>query len=96
MAVIVSSSIQKQGSVTSGDIQKIVVVQTNPGYAPSPGHVGTGQIVAILCGPTNQSSSLLDRLVNSHELLASVPEFHWLSNGGVQTWNSSSFRGEGP
>lgn len=50
MAVIVSSSIQKNGSVITGNVQKIIVVQTNPGYGPSPGHWGTGQVVAVLCG----------------------------------------------
>ena len=54
MAVIVSSSIQKNGSVNSGDKKKIVVVRTNPDYGSSPGHAGTGQVVAILCGPPNQ------------------------------------------
>jgi hypothetical protein len=49
MAVIVSHSVPKNGSVISGDIKKIVIVRTNPGYGPSPGHPGTGQVVAILC-----------------------------------------------
>ena len=54
MAVIVSSSIQQNGAVLSGDITKIIVVRTNPGYDPSAGKSGTGQVVAILCGPANQ------------------------------------------
>ena len=33
MGVFVSSSITKHGSSISGDIQHIVVVQTDPGYA---------------------------------------------------------------
>ena len=49
MAVVVSSSINKSGSVISGDTRKIVIVRTNPGYGPSPGHPGTGQVVAVLC-----------------------------------------------
>ena len=53
MAVIVSSSIQKNGPVISGDVKKLVIVRTNPGYAPTPDHPGTGQVVAILCGPAN-------------------------------------------
>jgi len=53
MAVIVSSSIQKNGSVISGDVKKIIIVRTNPGYAPSPDHPGTGTVVAILCDPMN-------------------------------------------
>jgi hypothetical protein len=49
MAVIVSSHISKRGPVISGDIVHIVMVQTNPGYGPNPGHRGTGTIVATLC-----------------------------------------------
>ena len=49
MGVIVSSSITKSGSTISGDTPHIVVVQTNPGYAPNPGHAGTGTVVAQFC-----------------------------------------------
>ena len=49
MAVIVASHIVKQGPVISGDIVHIVMVRTNPGYGPNPGHPGTGTIVATLC-----------------------------------------------
>ncbi len=49
MAVIVSAHITKHGPVISGDIVHIVLVQTNPGYGPNPGHPGTGTIVATLC-----------------------------------------------
>jgi hypothetical protein len=28
---------------------RIVVVRTDPGYGPSPGHAGTGTIVATFC-----------------------------------------------
>jgi hypothetical protein len=49
MAVIVSSHISKRGPVTSGDIVHIVLVRTNPGYGPNPGHRGSGTIVATLC-----------------------------------------------
>jgi hypothetical protein len=49
MAVIVSSHISKKGPVISGDIVHIVLVHTNPGYGPNPGHKGTGTIVATLC-----------------------------------------------
>ncbi|HKS73525.1 MAG TPA: hypothetical protein VJQ82_10045, partial [Terriglobales bacterium] len=49
MAVIVSSSIAQTGSVITGDIAEIVIVQTAPGYAPNPGHSGTGTVVAVLC-----------------------------------------------
>jgi len=49
MAVIVASHIVKRGPVISGDIVHIVLVHTNPGYGPNPGHPGTGTIVATLC-----------------------------------------------
>jgi len=49
MAVIVSSHITKRGPVISGDIVHIVLVRTNPGYGPNPGHRGTGTIIATLC-----------------------------------------------
>jgi hypothetical protein len=49
MAVIVASHITKRGPVISGDIVHIVLVRTNRGYGPNPGHPGTGTIVAQLC-----------------------------------------------
>jgi hypothetical protein len=49
MAVIVSSHITKRGPVISGDIVHIVLVHTNPGYGPNPGHKGTGTIIATVC-----------------------------------------------
>jgi len=49
MAVIASSSITKSGATISGDVRKLVIVKTNPGYGPSPGHTGTGTVVAVLC-----------------------------------------------
>jgi hypothetical protein len=44
-----SSSILKNGSVIWGNIISIVVVVTDPGYAPNPGHPGTGTIIATYC-----------------------------------------------
>jgi hypothetical protein len=49
MAVIVASHITKNGPVISGDILHIILVRTNPGYGPNPGHPGTGTIVGQLC-----------------------------------------------
>jgi hypothetical protein len=49
MAVIVASHITKSGPVISGDIVHIVLVKTNPGYGPNPGHPGTGMIVGQIC-----------------------------------------------
>ena len=49
MAVYVSSSISKAGKSISGNIQQIVVVRTNPGYAADPRHAGTGTVLATVC-----------------------------------------------
>jgi hypothetical protein len=49
MAVIVTSSADQSGSTISGNIVHIVVVQTNPGYSSSPGHAGTGAVIAVVC-----------------------------------------------
>jgi hypothetical protein len=50
MGVIVGSSVSNQqpGTIAGGWAQ-IVVVKTDAGYSPSPGHHGTGTIVATFC-----------------------------------------------
>jgi len=48
LAVIVTSSASKSGSVISGNVTQVVVVQTNDGYASEPGHAGTGTIVGVV------------------------------------------------
>ena len=48
MAVIVTSSVAKEGSTISGNTTKLVIVKTDPGYAANPGHAGTGTVVAVL------------------------------------------------
>jgi hypothetical protein len=92
MAVIVSSSINKNGTVTSGDIKNIIVVRTNAGYGPSPGHPGTGQVVAILCASTAQAANLFNDLLNAPGPLASVKDRQWLVGGGVETLGFGSRR----
>jgi len=49
MGVIVTSSVTKSGTTVSGNFSEIVVVITDPGYAPGPGHSGTGRIAATFC-----------------------------------------------
>jgi Bacterial Ig-like domain (group 3) len=49
MGVIASSSVLKSGSAISGDVPIIIVVRTQTGYGPSPGHAGTGTVVAVFC-----------------------------------------------
>jgi len=50
MAVIASGLVAQSGSAIAGDSPKIVIVRTAAGYAPNPGHAGTGTVVAVLCG----------------------------------------------
>ena len=47
MGVLVATQVVKAGSTISGDVLSIVVVQTNPGYGPNPGHPGTGVVIAL-------------------------------------------------
>jgi len=49
MGVLVSTTVGTSGSTVSGNVPKIVVVKTNAGYAPDPGHPGTGALVAVYC-----------------------------------------------
>jgi sugar lactone lactonase YvrE len=49
MAVVVASRITQAGSTMSGNVTEIVIVKTNPGYQPDPGHVGTGTVVGLVC-----------------------------------------------
>ena len=49
MGVIVSSQITQKGSTISGDIVHILIVRTDPGYGPNPGHAGTGVIIGKIC-----------------------------------------------
>ena len=49
MAVIVTGTYGQSGSTISGDTVHVVIVQTNPGYQPDPGHPGTGTVVAQVC-----------------------------------------------
>jgi hypothetical protein len=49
MAVIVTSSVSQSDSAIFGNTVHIVVVKTDPGYAPDAGHSGTGTVVAQVC-----------------------------------------------
>jgi hypothetical protein len=48
--VLVASSVTKSGRTISGNVTKIAIVATDPGYEPNPGHAGTGTVVALRCG----------------------------------------------
>jgi len=47
--VILTSTVVKSGPVITGDVVGAVVVNPYPGYAPDPGHAGTGTIQQVLC-----------------------------------------------
>jgi hypothetical protein len=49
MVVISSSAITKSGNTISGDTAHVVVVRTDPGYQPDPGHAGTATVIAPVC-----------------------------------------------
>jgi hypothetical protein len=49
MGVIVTSHASQSGSQISGHIVHIVIVSTDPGYQPNPGHAGTGTVVQQFC-----------------------------------------------
>lgn len=49
MGVLVASNVTQSGNTINGTWGSIVVVHTDPGYGPNPGHPGTGTIVATFC-----------------------------------------------
>jgi hypothetical protein len=53
IAVVVTSTVVKDGPDLSGDIKQIVVVHQDGGYGPNPGHAGNGRVTSIVC-PSQQ------------------------------------------
>jgi Nidogen-like len=51
MGVVVSSIITETPVKITGNITRIVIVKTNPGYSNAQGRYGTGVIVGTVCGP---------------------------------------------
>jgi hypothetical protein len=49
MVIIVSSKVTQRGSMITGNIVHLVVVRVTPGYAPNPGHAGTGRVEGVVC-----------------------------------------------
>ena len=49
MAVFVAGSVSKSAGAVSGNTVSIVIVRTDSGYAPDPGHPGTGTVVGVVC-----------------------------------------------
>ena len=57
ITVIVSSLITKSGPIISGDVPEMVIVHTDPGYSPNPGHEGTGTVTAVVCQSAQPGAS---------------------------------------
>ncbi|MBI3209405.1 MAG: Ig-like domain repeat protein, partial [Candidatus Solibacter usitatus] len=51
VTMLVTSSATKSGNAISGNIRKLVVVKTNPGYGPDPSMPGTGTVVSVTTCP---------------------------------------------
>jgi hypothetical protein len=49
MVVIVGSTITQSGSTELGDVKHLVIVHTQSGYGPAPGHDGWGTITSNIC-----------------------------------------------
>jgi hypothetical protein len=49
MVVIVGSTITQSGSTELGDVKHLVIVHTQAGYGPAPGHDGWGTIIGTVC-----------------------------------------------
>ncbi len=49
IAIIVTSSVNKNGSNISGNIRKIILVDPSAGYGPNPGSAGSGVVAATVC-----------------------------------------------
>jgi hypothetical protein len=47
--MIVAAASAKSGAQITGDTPHIVIVRTDPGYVPNPGHPATGTVVGVLC-----------------------------------------------
>jgi len=48
-AVLVTGSVVKTGNTITGTKPAIVIARTNPWYGPARGHVGTAEVLAVLC-----------------------------------------------
>ena len=45
----VASSVTQSGSVISGNIPQVAVINVDPGYQPDPDHPGTGTVISVDC-----------------------------------------------
>ncbi|HEX5308188.1 MAG TPA: hypothetical protein VFW38_03820 [Solirubrobacteraceae bacterium] len=49
VAVLETGPVEKSGSQISGKAQGVAIVRSEEGYAPDPGHAGTGTVIAQAC-----------------------------------------------
>jgi len=56
ITVLVANSVTKSGAVISGNIVELAVIKTDRGYAPDPGHPGTGTVVSVGCSQDHVQS----------------------------------------
>jgi hypothetical protein len=49
IAVVVTSTVVKDGPNLTGNIKEIVLVHQDGGYGPNPGHAGNGRVTSIVC-----------------------------------------------
>ena len=56
VAVVVTSTVVKNGSVIRGGIKRVVMVHHDGGYGPNPGHSGNGVVTSIVCDGAGTAS----------------------------------------
>jgi len=73
ISVLVASNITKTGSMITGNIVKMVVIQTEPGYGNDPGQTGKGTVVEVICPTTevNREKKAVDADVGFVDRVAS-------------------------
>jgi hypothetical protein len=49
IGIIVTGTVGKFGPDIGGEIRQILLVDTDEGYGPNPGHPGTGSVVSVVC-----------------------------------------------
>jgi len=85
ITVIATSSVTQSGSTISGDVALLVVVETDPGYQPNPGHPGTGTVVSVTC----MSASAADTISNISTRIRVGTEDNVLIGGLIVTGTSA-------
>jgi hypothetical protein len=63
ITVIAASSITQSGSAINGNIQRIVIVQTDPGYDGGLDNPGTGTVTQVVCISTANAEGATNSLI---------------------------------